>query len=81
MTLPFLEEKESIKKYPAKIEGINEKVWEICLKASLDTRECGFDQQKSECNKFRYEIKRLSVLNQTLSTNVVADVIFAQRTT
>ena len=73
------EEKELIKEHFSRIEEINEKIREICVKASLNTDECGFDQQKYESIKFRQGItKRLSVLSQTLSTNenaVIADVI------
>ena len=60
------EDKELIKEQFSRIEEINEKVKEICIKASL----CGFDQQKYESIKFRQGItKRLLVLSQTLSTN------------
>ena len=61
------------------IEEINEKIREICIKASLNTEECGFDQQKYESIKFCQGItERLSVLSQTLSINenAPADVIY-----
>ena len=52
-----------IKSHLSRIEEINEKIKEIC-KTTLDTGECGFDEQKSESNKFRYGInKRLSESN------------------
>ena len=40
------EEKDLIKEHFSRIEEINEKLREICIKASLNTDECGFDQQK-----------------------------------
>ena len=64
------EEKELIKEHFSMIEEIDEKIREICIKASSITGKCGFDQQKYESIKFRQGItKRLSVLSQTLSTN------------
>ena len=63
------EEKELIKKHFSRIEEINEKIKEICIKIPLNSEEFGFDQQKYESIKFRQGItKRLSVLSQTLST-------------
>ena len=63
-------EKELIKELFSRIEEINGKIREICIKASLNTEECGFDQQKYEGIKYRQGItKRLSVLSQTLFTN------------
>ena len=32
----------------SRIEAINEKIREICTKASLNTEECGFDKQMCE---------------------------------
>ena len=46
------EEKELIKVHFSSIEKINEKMREICIKVSLNTEECGFDQQKYESIKF-----------------------------
>ena len=47
-----------------------EKIREICIKASLNTEERGFDKQKYESVKFHQGItKILSVLSQTLATN------------
>ena len=64
------EEKELIKEHFSRIEEINEKIRENCIKASLNSEECGFDQQKYESIKFHQGItKRLSVMSQTLFTN------------
>ena len=61
-------EKELIKEHFSRIEESNEKIKEICIKASLNTEEFGFDQYENI--KFRQGItKRLSVLSQILSTN------------
>ena len=55
------EVKELIKEHFSRLEEINEKIREICIKVSLNTEKCG---------KFRQGItKRLSVLSQTLFTN------------
>ena len=57
------EEKELIKEHFSRIEEIIEKIREICIKASLNTKEFGFDQQKYESIKFHLGItKRFSVL-------------------
>ena len=42
------EEKKLIKEQFSRIEKNNEKIREICIKDSLNTEECGFDQQKYE---------------------------------
>ena len=63
-------EKKLIKERFSRIEEINDRIKEICIKTSLNTEACGFDQQKYESIKFLQGItKRLSVLSQTLSTN------------
>ena len=38
------EEKELIKEHFSRIEEINGKIRESCIKVSLNTEECGFDQ-------------------------------------
>ena len=64
------EEKELIKKHLSRIEEINEKMKEICKKASTDRGEHCFDEQKTESNKSHNRInKRLLVLSVTFSTN------------
>ena len=69
MPITFSEEKE-LKNIFKGFKEINEKIRKICIKASLNTEEFGFDQQKYEIIKSRQGIfKRFSVLSQILSKN------------
>ena len=63
------EEKELIKEHFARIEEINEKIMEIYIKASLNTKEFGFDQQKYESIKFRQGITKITNENAPSSNS------------